>query len=280
MTSSIRTPTVSQVLLVLVGVILLVANAGYLTQHYEYSLRPANDEIVEYETLSEHEQVAVSDAVTGGINETVLAGLSNASVLTDDMVEYVRYRGRYYEVLVDDWESPANRSLTIREAPYTSRPYVHEYANLSTQGQTVVEKALASDDGSATRFRQPPPEFDTGGDSPEINNGYYYIRYEDSYYWLTVIQYDNLFLWLWFAFLGLVLPATAVVSYVLRWHTLKAAVPTVGIVVLSVPLSVSFSAPARLPLPLYTGLVILSPVVLLSAVKQLLFTGPESTDGE
>jgi len=115
-----------------------------------------------------------------------------------------------------------------------------EYSALSEDAQAVVERAVEASGDEFTRYGSSPPEFDDGADAPSFGTGYYVVRYDGTYYQLSVLTRGGLYTGLgifYFGVLGtfgLSIAGVGAACYLLEWRKIPTAL-LVGIAILGGP---------------------------------------------
>lgn len=109
---------------------------------------------------------------------------------TESRTYYILSADTYYCL---DYEPshPGYVSITVEQRCHQgtgedSAPVAHRFSSLSSDGQAVFVSALNASGNERTRYGPSPPEFESGGDTPSLNAGEYFIRYKGTYYQLSV----------------------------------------------------------------------------------------------
>lgn len=253
---------VPAVLLVLLGLgIALYAGVQVVDlsrDQYTYSVSTFDgeyDTVYTYSTLSAEGKTVVEPVLNASEpNVTVPGDPTPAPEFYDESrTYYILFADTYYCL---DYEpsQPGYVSITAEQRCHQgtgedSAPVVYRFSTLSSDGQAVFLTALNASGNERTRYGPSPPEFESGGDTPSLNAGEYLIRYEGTYYQLSVTT-----------------PGPLYTGLALGYFTL---VGSVGLALAAVGSLCSLSGRTKLPIALLAGVVVVAGPVLLENLGAL-----------
>lgn len=136
--------------------------------------------------------------------------------------------------------SVTGQEQCLQNAGEDASGFYPEYSALSAHAKAVIEGAVRASGGEFTRYGSSPPEFDDGADAPSFGNGYYVVRYEETYYRLSVSTRGSLSTGLGLYYFGLLgtfglcIAGLGAACYRLEWTKVPTA-SLVGIGILGAP---------------------------------------------
>jgi len=216
-------------LLVLAGVGLVVFAGVQIYDlsrtQYTYSISEPDHDIYRYDDLSDGGRELVRTARNTTGEATVSAAKVDAAA--EFPAEYgpaiIAYEERYYCIDVDSGERSEGYTVTsdkgCEQLTFSNGPIIHDFRSLSSEAQNVVVETLNDPDNEVSIYGGSPPEFDSGGDAPSLNNGIYYIQYQGEFHRLNVYTRGGLGVAIMMqvlffgGFVGLCLAIVGAVSY-------------------------------------------------------------------
>lgn len=157
--------------------------------HYQVSDLDGDDEgVFMYAELSDDARGAVDAALSTRENETVVDGTLGPELGSDGRY-LLRYRSDYHCLFTYVEDGQTGTTVDVqRDCGWlpNSGPPVHGFQNLSDEGKSTFRTVFRDADRSVWLAEGSPPEFRSGGDAPSLNNGIYFVRYQDEVYQLDV----------------------------------------------------------------------------------------------